>query len=146
MNKKRKISKKPRSPILTVSGMILNRNNILLVKRAIYPFLGYWTLPGGHVEYGETTEHALKREMKEELGISVKIKELFGVYSNPKRDPRYHTVSVVYLCEKRKGKIKLNFEASEFQFFSINKLPSKIGFDYQKVLQDLKKKKKDNLL
>lgn len=135
-------TKTPKSPILAVDVIILDNEKVLLVKRATYPFIGYWTLPGGHVEYGETTEHALKREMKEELGISVKIKELLGVYSDPKRDPRYHTVSAVYLCEKNKGKIKLNFEASEFQFFSLDKLPSKIGFDHKKVLHDLKKKLK----
>ncbi len=137
-----KSTKALKSPILAVDAIILDNNKVLLTKRATYPFVGYWTLPGGHVEYGETTEHALKREMKEELGISVKIKELFGVYSDPKRDPRHHTVSAVYLCEKNKGKIQLNFEASEFKLFSLDELPSKIGFDHKKVLHDLKKKLK----
>ena len=81
-----------------------------------------WVIPGGHVEYG------------------VKIKELFGVYSDPKRDPRYHTASVVYLLEKGKGKIRLSKETSEFRYFSLNNLPKKIGFDHRKILNDLKKK------
>ena len=110
-----------------------------MVKRAHYPFIGYWVLPGGHVEYGEKVEEAIKREMKEELGVLVKIKKMIGVYSNPKRDPRYHTVSVVYLLKKGKGKIRLNNEASEFKYFSLKKLPSKIGFDHKKILIDLKK-------
>ena len=110
-----------------------------MVKRTIHPFKKYWTLPGGHVEYGERVEDAIKREMKEELGTSVKIKKLFGVCSNPKRDPRYHIVSVVYLLKKGKGKIKLNFESSEFKYFSLNKLPKKIGFDDRKILSDLKR-------
>lgn len=130
-----------KSPILTVDGVFLNRGKVLLVKQAKYPFLGYWVIPGGHVEYGETVERAIKREMKEELGVSVKIKKLLGVYSNPKRDPRYHTASVVYLLEKTKDKIRLNREASEFRYFSLRNLPKKIGFDHRKILNDLRKRR-----
>jgi len=131
--------KKPKGPILVVDGVILDNGKVLLVKRIIPPFIGFWVLPGGHVEYGEKTEEAVKREMKEELGVSVKIKSLFGVYSDPKRDPRYHAASVVYLLEKGKGKIRLNSEASEFEYFSLKKLPSKVGFDHRRILNDLKK-------
>jgi len=119
--------KKPKSPILTV------------VKQNKYPFFGSWVMPGGHVEYGETVERAIKREMKEEVGVTVKIKRLFGVYSDPKRDPRYHTASVVYLLTKGKGKIRLSKEASEFRYFSLNNLPKKIGFDHGSILKDLRK-------
>ena len=129
----------PKSPILTADGILLEKGMVLLVKRKIPPYSGSWVIPGGHVDYGETTEKGIKREIKEELGIPVKIKRLFGVYSDPKRDPRYHTVSAVYLVEKIKGKIKLNEEASEFKFFSLNNLPKKIGFDHRKVLNDLKR-------
>jgi len=131
--------RKVKSPILTVDGLVSEKGKILMVRRAHYPFIGYWVLPGGHVEYGEKVEEAIKREMKEELGVLVKIKKMIGVYSNPKRDPRYHTVSVVYLLKKGKGKIHLDNEASEFKYFSLKKLPSKIGFDHKKILSDLKK-------
>lgn len=131
--------KKPKSPILTVDGIILKGNKILLTKRKIYPFQGYWVLPGGHVEYGEKVEKAVLREIKEEVGVSVKIEKLVGVYSGPKRDPRYHTVSVVYLLEKGKGKIRLSHEASEFKYFSLKNLPEKIGFDHRKIINDFKK-------
>jgi len=135
------LMKKPKSPILAVDGMFLKGEKILLTRRNKQPFFGYWVMPGGHVDYGETVEKAIKREMKEELGISVKIKKLFGVYSDPKRDPRYHTVSVVYLLEKTKDKIRLSEEASEFKFFPLNDLPKKIGFDHWKIINDLKKTK-----
>jgi len=131
---------KVKSPILTVDGVIFEKGKILLVRRAIYPFQNYWVLPGGHVEYGERVEQAIKREMKEELGLSIKIKKLIGVYSNPKRDPRYHTVSIVYLCQRTRGKIKLNQEGSEFKFFSLKNLPRKIGFDHREIINDFKKK------
>lgn len=134
--------KKPKSPILTVDGIIFKSGKVLLVKQAHYPFIGSWVIPGGHVEYGERVEEAIKREMKEELGVSVKIKKLFGVYSDPKRDPRYHTASAVYLLEKGKGKIYLNKESSEFKYFSLKNLPKKIGFDHREILNDLKKRYK----
>lgn len=131
--------KRPKSPILAVDGIFLKDSKVLLVKQNKYPFFGSWVMPGGHVEYGETVEKAIKREMKEEVGVAVKIKRLFGVYSNPKRDPRYHTASVVYLLEKGKGKIRLSREASEFRHFPLNNLPKKIGFDHRKILNDLRK-------
>ena len=130
----------PKSPILTVDGILLDEDRVLLLKRALRPFFDSWVLPGGHVEYGETVEKAIKREMKEELGVPIKIKKLFGVYSDPKRDPRYHTVSTVYLLEKIKGKIRINKEASEFKYFFLKNLPKKIGFDHRQILNDLKKK------
>lgn len=133
--------KKFKSPIVVVDGIVLEKGKVLMVKRAIQPFLGYWVFPGGHVDYGERTEEAIIRELKEELGISVKIIKLFGVYSDPKRDPRYPTVSIVYLLKKTKGKVKLDYEASEFKYFTLNNLPKKIGVDHRKILNDLKKAK-----
>ncbi len=123
--------KRPISPVLMVDGLIYEKGKILLVKRRIYPFIDYWCLPGGHVRYGEIVEDAIKREMKEELMVSVKIKKLAGVYSDPKRDPRYHAVSIAYLLSKGKGDIRLNNEASEFRYFSLIKLPKKIGFHHR---------------
>jgi len=131
--------RKPKSPILTVDGIFLKDGKVLLVKQAKYPFFGSWVMPGGHVDYGEKVEEAIKREMKEELGVPVKIKKLFGVYSDPKRDPRYHTASIVYLLEKGRGKIRLNEESSEFKYFSLKNLPKRIGFDHREILNDLKK-------
>ena len=96
-------------------------------------------MPGGHIKYNEAAEKAIKREMKEELGVLVKIRKLVGVYSNPKRDPRYHTVSVVYFCQKTRGAIRLNQEASEFKYFSFKNLPKKIGFDHRKIINDFRK-------
>lgn len=129
-----------KSPILTVDGIILKDDKILLVKRAISPFFGHWVLPGGHVKYGETVEEAIKREMEEELGIKVKIKNLVGVYSDPKRDPRYHSTAVVFLLETIGKDIRLNFEGSEFNFFPFDNLPKKIGFDHREIIEDFKKK------
>jgi len=134
-----KKNKKFKGPVLATDGIILESGKVLLLKRAVYPFQGCWELPGGHVEYGETVEAAVKREMKEELGVPVTIKKLFGVYSNLKSDPRHHAVSVIYLLKTPKGKIKLSREDSEFKYFPLKKLPRKIAFNHRKVLNDLKK-------
>ena len=127
---------KSRSPILNVDGLILKEDKVLLVKRTIPPFTSSWVLPGGHVSYGETVEEAIKREMKEEIGVEVKIKRLVGVYSSPKRDPRYHSAAVVFLLEIPSKKIRLNFEGSEYKYFSCKNLPQKIGFDHRKIIED----------
>lgn len=124
-----------------VDGLIIERGRVLMEKRNHYPFAGYWVLPGGHVDYGETVEKAVIREMKEELYILVIIEKLFGVYSDPKRDPRYHTVSIVFLLKKVKGKIKIDRESSDFKFFPLKKLPRKIGFDHRQIINDFKKTK-----
>jgi len=131
--------KRLKNPVLSVDGIIIEKGKVLMIKRKIEPFKGYWVLPGGHVEYGETVENAIKREIKEELGVSAKIEKLIGVFSNPKRDPRYHSISIAYLLKKEKGgKITLNFEASEFKFFPLNNLPKNIGFDHREMIKRLK--------
>ena len=132
-----KIILRSRGPILAVDALIINsKREILLTKRNIKPFRGLWVLPGGHVKYGETVEHALKREVKEETGLKVKIIKLHGVYSNPRRDPRYHIICVSYICARLSGKIKTNFEVGEISFFPLRNLPKKMGFDHRKIIVD----------
>lgn len=87
----------PKGPRITVDAWIVDpRGRILLVRRGRAPFRGRWSLPGGFCEWGETTEEACAREVREETGVEVRIGAVLGVYSDPKRDPRGHTVTVVY--------------------------------------------------
>ena len=91
----------PKTPYLTTDGIVeIYRDGIfegiVLIERKNPP-LG-WALPGGFVDRGERVEAALKREMREEIGLDVSIVSLLGVYSDPARDPRFHTVSVVYVA------------------------------------------------
>jgi 8-oxo-dGTP diphosphatase len=91
---------KPQTPLLTVDAVIIyKKSNIILIKRKNPPFQGEYALPGGFVDIGETVESACIREAKEETNINVKITNLLGVYSDPERDPRGHTVSIAFLCE-----------------------------------------------
>jgi 8-oxo-dGTP diphosphatase len=126
-------------PKLTVDGVIFNDNEILLVKRNKEPFKGRWALPGGFVEYNEKVEDAIVREIKEETGVNAEIKELIGVYSDPKRDPRGHTITIVFLLEIISGKIKGGDDASDANFFDLKQLPA-LSFDHDKIISDVKRR------
>jgi 8-oxo-dGTP diphosphatase len=83
------------TPLLTVDAVILfQQNSIVLIRRKNPPFKGELALPGGFVDIGETIENACIREAYEETNINVKLIKLIGVFSDPKRDPRGHTVSI----------------------------------------------------
>ena len=124
-----------KSPKLTVDGVILKNRKILLIKRKNQPFKGKWALPGGFVEYGEKTEDAVIREVFEETGFTTKINSLVGVYSDPNRDPRGHTVSIVYVMDICKGKLESGDDACEAKFFEINNLPD-LSFDHKKIIEN----------
>jgi len=123
------------SPYLTVDGIILHKNRIVLVKRKNPPFKNCYALPGGFVDYGETVENAIVREVKEEAGLETKIKNIFGVYSDPERDPRGHTVTIVYELNVIAGKMKSGSDAKDVKLFSLNNLPE-LAFDHKKILKD----------
>lgn len=125
-----------KSPKITVDGVILTDGKILLVKRKNSPFKNKWALPGGFVEYGETTETAILREIFEETGLKTKIRNLSGVYSDPDRDPRGHTVSVVYAMEKIEGELKYGDDAIDVKFFDLGDLPC-LAFDHYKIIKEV---------
>jgi 8-oxo-dGTP diphosphatase len=88
----------PKTPPLATDCVIRDdEGRIVLIRRANAPFKGGYALPGGFVEIGETVEAACRREVREETGLAVGELHLIGVYSDPRRDPRGHTVSVAYL-------------------------------------------------
>lgn len=118
-----------------VDVIIERKDKVLLIKRNKKPFKNLWAIPGGHVEYGETVEHAALREAKEETNLEVKLKEILGVYSNPERDPRYHTVTTVFIAEA-KGKLKTNKESKEAKWFTFKDIPKNLGFDHKKIFKD----------
>ncbi|MCZ3365852.1 MULTISPECIES: NUDIX domain-containing protein [Methanobacterium] len=112
-------------------------DSIVLIKRKYDPYKGSWALPGGFVEWGETVESAVVREVKEETGLEVDIIELVGVYSDPERDPRGHTVTVCYLMRKIGGNLKADTDASIAQYFKKDEiLKLKLAFDHDVILKD----------
>jgi len=125
-----------KNPKLTADGAIIRKGKILLIKRKNEPFKGKWALPGGFVEYGERVEDTVIREVFEETGLKTSIKKIFGVYSDPNRDPRGHVVTVVYLLDIKGGKLKCNDDASDVKFFDIKNLPD-LSFDHNIILKDI---------
>lgn len=124
-----------RSPALTVDGILLHNNSVLLIQRKHSPFQGLWALPGGFVEYGEKTEDAMVREMAEETGLKIKVQAVIGVYSDPHRDPRGHTVTVAYLVESIGGILHAGDDAGNAKYFKVNELPE-LAFDHAKIVKD----------
>ena len=140
-----KVLKYGPQPSITVDGVIFDqKDNLVLIRRKNQPFKGQLALPGGFVNYAETTESAVIREVKEELGIKTQIKHIIGVYSNPTRDPRHHTVSVVYELEPLSNIFKAGDDAAtvvKVPLKEIAKLKS-IAFDHALIISDAINKKK----
>jgi len=124
---------------LTVDAVIpYQGKKIVVIRRKNEPFKGYYALPGGIVEYGETVEEAVLREVKEETGLDVEIHKLVGVYSDPRRDPRGHFVSICFITIPIGGELKAGSDAKDIALFSLDNIP-KLAFDHNKMIEDAKK-------
>jgi len=124
-----------RNPQLTVDAVIKKNQKIVLIKRKQEPYRGQYALPGGFVEYGETVEAALRREVFEETGLVVKIKSLVGVYSDPDRDPRGHVVSIAFAADVVGGALAAGSDASDAMLWDIADLPP-LAFDHEQIISD----------
>ncbi|HIK37317.1 MAG: NUDIX hydrolase [Geminocystis sp.] len=126
-----------KNPVPTVDIIIemgdKGEEGIVLIERKNPP-IG-WAIPGGFVDYGETVEAAAIREAKEETGLDVTLKDLLYVYSDPKRDPRQHTVSIVFIASG-KGRLQAADDAINAAIFPLNQLPSPLCFDHELILRD----------
>ncbi len=124
--------------MLTVDAIITDLSgNIIFIRRKNPPFQGSWAFPGGFVEYGETVENAVLREVKEETGVIIEINELLGVYSDPERDPRGHTISVCFLAKIIQGELNADTDAAEVSFFTVDEaLKMELAFDHHEILKD----------
>ncbi len=128
-----KTSSNPGNPIPTVDLIIKFNEDIILIKRKNPP--EGWALPGGFVDYGESLETAAVREAKEETGLEVELLRQFHAYSDPKRDPRHHTITIVFIA-KAKGKAIAGDDAKEIGLFNKDTLPDQIAFDHRDILND----------
>jgi ADP-ribose pyrophosphatase YjhB (NUDIX family) len=124
---------KYRNPIPTVDIIIEISGGIVLIKRKNPPF--GWAIPGGYIDYGESAEAAAIREAKEETGLDIENMRQFHSYSDPNRDPRHHTISVVFLASGT-GKPKASDDAADIGIFNKNTLPQDLAFDHKNILDD----------
>lgn len=125
-------------PKVTVDLIIeIGEGEILLIERKNPPF--GWALPGGFVEEGESLEEAAVREAKEETGLNVTLLRQFHTYSDPSRDPRFHTVSTVFIA-RGEGKMAAGDDAKRAEIFSLSDLPPLV-FDHSKILSDYKERR-----
>lgn len=135
------------TPFLAVDGIVEIYNDagvfegIVLIERLNNP--KGLALPGGFVDIGETVKTAVVREMKEEISLDVTIKSLLGVYSDPTRDPRFHCVSIVYVCKAFGVPVGAD-DAKEAFVYPLDDIPyDKLVFDHAKIIRDYCAAKKD---
>jgi len=128
-----------KKPSVTVDIVIFTIQNkelkVLLVKRGIEPFKGYWAIPGGFVREAESLEEAAKRELVEETNVKDVYLEQLYTFGNPNRDPRGRVITVSYLAliNPDNLNLKASTDVSEARFFSFSNLP-KLAFDHKDIL------------
>ena len=124
---------RPKCPPIAADVIAEIGDKIVLIERRNFP-LG-WAIPGGFVDFGETVEHAAIREAREEISLDVRIRTLLGVYSRADRDPRGHTITVVYVARAR-GTPKAADDAKNLALFDPREPPAPLAFDHAEVLRD----------
>jgi 8-oxo-dGTP diphosphatase len=133
------MSDKPTTPLLTVDVIIETTGGIVLIERKNPP--PGWALPGGFVDVGESLAQAAVREAREETSLEVTLTEQFFAYSDPKRDPRGSTVTVVFLG-RASGTPRAEDDAKNVGVYALDELPV-LAFDHGQILDDYRRYKKD---
>jgi len=129
-------------PFITVDIIIEVEGGIVLIERSNPPF--GWAIPGGFVDYGETLENCAIREAKEETGLDIYDLEQMFTYSDPMRDPRFHTVTTVFVAKAR-GNPRAGDDARNVKVVPLDEVKNiKLAFDHDDVLEDYKKFKQRN--
>jgi 8-oxo-dGTP diphosphatase len=132
---KEQIEGRYRNPLLTVDAVVPKDAGLVVVRRGKGPFKGELALPGGIVEYGETIEDAVAREVLEETGLVASPIRLIGVRSMPDRDPRGHFVSVVFLMKVVGGSLRPGDDAEGVEVVPFDPLPS-LAFDHSDIIRE----------
>ena len=144
-------SNRHKNPIPTVDIIIELNSRILMIRRKNEPYKGCLALPGGFVNEGERIEDAARREANEETSLNIGLSEILGVYSDPKRDPRGHLMSTVFIAvipvgnDTEAARASAQDDAAEIQWINLDDLDnSTIAFDHKKILFDYEVWKQSN--
>jgi mutator protein MutT len=121
----------PERPVMGVGGVIVDRGRTVLIRRGTEPLLGEWSIPGGTIEIGETIEEAVRRELREETGLEVRVLELIELFdriypqdgATDKKKPRFHFVIADYLCELVGGEPRAGSDVTDLAFAREEELP-----------------------
>jgi 8-oxo-dGTP diphosphatase len=117
----------PKRPVLGVGGLILDGQSIVLVQRGKEPLMGYWTIPGGAVETGESLDLALRREIVEETGLIVEPGPLVTIFERITPDDagqaKYHYVLADYLCFVKGGELRAGSDVTDARWVRRSDLP-----------------------
>jgi 8-oxo-dGTP diphosphatase len=128
------------NPTPTVDVILQRDSKVLMVRHKKDPFKGRLALPGGFVNEGETAENAMKREAMEETSFEVEPIEILGVYSDPKRDPRKHIMTVVFVGIILGGSGRAGDDAASIEWVELASIESQqIAFDHLTILRDYRK-------
>jgi 8-oxo-dGTP diphosphatase len=126
-----------KNPIPTVDVILQKGSEVLLIKRKNEPFKDHLALPGGFVNQGEKDETAALREVSEETSLEIEPVDILGVYSDPKRDPRRHILTVVFIGIILKGVPNPKDDSSEIQWIQLDDIQKKdLAFDHKQILSD----------
>ena len=127
---------RPVTPLVAVDCVAFDaKGRVLLIRRKNPPFQGQYALPGGFVDVGESVEDACRRELMEETGVKAGKLTLVGVYSDPARDPRGHTVAVVFMTRLRSAKATAGDDAAAAEWVE-NWRKEMLAFDHAKIVRD----------
>lgn len=122
-----------KNPFPTADIVAIQDGKVLMILRKNPP--SGWALPGGFIDYGESAESAAIRELAEETGLEATNLKLVGVYSRPGRDPRFHTLTVVYKASVN-GFLNAGDDAQAAKWFDLHGLPEQIAFDHREIIMD----------
>lgn len=146
MNKYKSIHRKDRCPVcgryenrtLAIDAIITNVTGILLIKRNTDPDSGKWALPGGHIDFDETLDETVIREVKEETDLEVISSKFMNIYSRPDRNP-HQNIAAAYIVQAT-GVPVAGSDASEISYFSFDRLPLPLAFDHEVIIRDYLKR------
>jgi ADP-ribose pyrophosphatase YjhB (NUDIX family) len=128
------VVKEYQNPFPTVDVIIEHDGGIILILRRNEP--RQWAIPGGFCDYGESLEGAAVREAREETGLEVELIEQFHTYSDPRRDPRQHNITTVFIARSIGGTLQAQDDAQEIGVFFEGELPPQLAFDHDEILTD----------